>query len=64
MEILNYELGNIIQEYGDAGYPYELDATGPFVKRLMAEGFTAEEAVRELAEAWEIDNEIDNKETL
>jgi hypothetical protein len=58
MKVLNYEIGRIIQEYGDAGYPYELDDGGPFVKRLMAEGFTVEEAVTHLAEAWEIDNEV------
>lgn len=54
--ILDYEVGRIIQDYGDAGYPL-IDVEGPFVKRLEAEGFTTEEAMLHLFEAWEIDNE-------
>ena len=56
MKVLNYEIGRIIQEYGDAGYP-RFPKSEPFVERLIAEGFTAQEAVKELAEAFEIDNE-------
>jgi hypothetical protein len=55
MEILNYELGRIIQEYGDAGYPSFPDSK-PFVDRLMAEGFTRKEAIDNLAWAWAVDN--------
>jgi len=53
--VLNYEVGRIIQDYGDAGYPL-IDVEGPFVKRLEAEGFTTEQAMLHLFEAWEIDN--------
>lgn len=56
MEILNYEIGRIIQDYGDAGYPL-IDVNGPFVKRLEAEGFATEEAMLHLFEAWQIDLE-------
>lgn len=54
--VLNYEVGRIIQDYGDAGYPL-IDVDGPFVKRLEDEGFTTEEAMLHLFEAWQIDNE-------
>ena len=56
MEILNYGIGKIVQEFGDAGYP-GFPANFEFVQRLTEEGFTVEQAVEILEEAREIDNE-------
>ena len=56
MEILNYGIGKIVQEYGDAGYP-GFPANFEFVHRLVQEGFTVEQGIEILEEAREIDNE-------